>query len=65
MRGGGDCTQATKIVVENCQCYGKKTNQQQFTDHYTFLRKLPTYPSPKPKFCPKGEVSVNVGLGEG
>ena len=26
-------------------------------------RKLPTYPSPNPKFCPKWEVSVNVGLG--
>ena len=23
--------------------------------------KLPTYPSPTPKFCPKWEVSVNVG----
>ena len=27
--------------------------------------KLPTYPSPKPSFCPKWEVSVNVSLGEG
>ena len=27
--------------------------------------KVPTYPSPKPTFCPKWEVSVNVGLGEG
>ena len=27
--------------------------------------KLPTYPSPKPTFCPKWEVSDNVGLGEG
>ena len=27
--------------------------------------KLPTYPSPRPTFCPKGDVSVNVGLGEG
>ena len=27
--------------------------------------KLPTYPSPKPRFCPKWEVSVDVGLGEG
>ena len=27
--------------------------------------KLPTYPSPKPTFCPKWELSVNVGLGEG
>ena len=27
--------------------------------------KLPSYPFPKPTFCPKWEVSVNVGLGEG
>ena len=27
--------------------------------------KLLTYPSPKPTFSPKWEVSVNVGLGEG
>ena len=27
--------------------------------------KLPTYPSPKPSLCPKFEVSVNAGLGEG
>ena len=27
--------------------------------------KVPTYPSPKPTFCPKWEESVNGGLGEG
>ena len=27
--------------------------------------KLPTYPSAKPAFCPKWEVSVNIGLEEG
>ena len=27
--------------------------------------KLPTYPFLKPTFCPKWEVSVNVGLGDG
>ena len=27
--------------------------------------KLPTYPSPNPTFCPKWEVCVNVGLGDG
>ena len=27
--------------------------------------KLPTYPSPKPPFCHKWEVYVNIGLGEG
>ena len=26
--------------------------------------KLHTYPSPKPSFCPKGEVSINVSVGE-
>ena len=26
---------------------------------------LPSYPTPKPKFCPMGEVSVNVDLAEG
>ena len=33
----------------------------------SFIRsgKLPAYPSPKPTFCPKLEVSVNDGLGEG
>ena len=25
----------------------------------------PTYPSPKPAFCPKWAISVNVDLGEG
>ena len=29
------------------------------------VKDLPTYPSSKPTFCPKWEVSVNVGLGEG
>ena len=27
--------------------------------------KVPTYPSPKPTFYPKWQLSVNVGLGEG
>jgi len=31
----------------------------------SFYGKLPTYPSPKPTFCPKSEVSVNVDSGEG
>ena len=30
-----------------------------------FSGKLPTFPSPKPTFCQKWEVSVNVGWGEG
>ena len=36
-----------------------------FWDHFRVSGKLPTYPSPKPSFCPKWEVSVNVSLGEG
>ena len=35
-----------------------------FSVHYV-SGKLPIYPFPKPTFCPKWEVSVNVGLGEG
>ena len=27
--------------------------------------KLPTYPSPRPTFCHKSELSVNVDSGEG
>ena len=27
--------------------------------------KLPTFPSPNPRFCPKWEVTVNADLGEG
>ena len=34
-------------------------------DQFRFSKKLPTYPSPKPTFCPKWEVSDNVSLGEG
>ena len=33
--------------------------------YYVQSGKLPTYPSPKPTFCAKSEVSVNAGLTEG
>ena len=33
--------------------------------NFRFRGKLPTYPSPKPSFCPKWQVSINVNLGEG
>ena len=36
-----------------------------YMDQFRFPGKLPTYPSPNPKFCPKWEVSVNTDLGEG
>ena len=34
-------------------------------DQLRFSEKLPTYPSPKPSFCPKWGVIVNVSLGVG
>ena len=34
-------------------------------DHYTFLGKLPTYPSPKPTLTLTSHLGQNVGLGEG
>ena len=34
-------------------------------DHYTFLGKLPTYPSPKPTLTRTSHLGQNVGLGEG
>ena len=36
-----------------------------FPDQFYVSGKLPTYPSPKPSFCSKWEVSVNVSWGEG
>ena len=43
----------------------KKTIQQSLIGLIWVSGKLPTYPSPKPSFCPKREVSVNVSLGKG
>ena len=41
-------------------------DREENRDHVIYVSgKLPTYPSLKPTFCPKREVSVNVGLGEG
>lgn len=38
-----------------------------FPEYFPALDKRPflVYPSPKPTFCPKWEVSVNIGLGKG
>ena len=47
--------------------YQQKMYEEQYdenADKFRFLGKLPTYPSLKPTFCPKWEVSDNVGLGE-
>ena len=43
----------------------KSSSNKNNKDQFKVSRKLPTYPSPKPTFCPKWEVSVNVSLGEG
>ena len=51
----------------------RPTRAKLFDNFYLFVKhgsifdsgKLPTYPSPKPTFCPKWEVNVNVGLGRG
>ena len=45
----------------------KEWHQQSKTvlDYLTWRDTVITYPSPKPKFYAKWEVSVNVGLGEG
>ena len=41
-------------------------DREENRDHVLYVSgKLPTCPSLKPTFCPKREVSVNVGLGEG
>ena len=37
----------------------------QYWDHYTFLGKLPTYPSPKPTLTFTFHLGQNVGLEEG
>ena len=37
----------------------------QSESYYVQSGKLLTYPSPMPTFCPKSELSVNVGLEEG
>ena len=37
----------------------------QYWDHYTFLGKLPIYPSPKPTLTFTSHLGQNVGLEEG
>ena len=57
-----------KLDVSKSQRLARSLSRQ---NHRILIRslcvsgKLPTYPSLKPTFCPKWEVSVNVGLGEG
>ena len=49
------------ITTENT----KHTECRRIIGSLNVSGKLPTFPSPKPKFCLKWEVSVNAGLGEG
>ena len=43
----------------------KHSQSRKFYGSITVSGKLPTYPSPKPTFCPKWEESANAGLREG
>ena len=43
----------------------EEMNGENWADQLKVSGKLPTYPSPKPPFGPKWEVSVNVDLGKG
>ena len=46
-------------------CFASHLKVKHKRDHYTFLGKLPTYPSPKPTLSLKSHLGQNVGLGEG
>ena len=72
------CFHLTWTGLTSCSCHWSSTNQSNHVTNATFkhmflireticnkLKVAWTYPSPKPTFCPKWEVSVNVGLGEG
>ena len=71
-----DMRKQMKALEEKNVTYMKETMNLQEVDILKFDQnathisiyisgKQPTYPSPKPTFCPKWELSVNVGLGEG
>ena len=46
-------------------CFASHLKVKHKRDHYTFLGKLPTYPSPKPTLPLTSHLGQNVGLGEG
>lgn len=63
------CHLHQKSVCNNIQC-AKKNASKNKTPTINLIKilgniRLLTLPSPKPTFCPKWEVSVNVGLGKG
>ena len=55
-------------AVANCSVHflavAAQVQRETFGTFY-LSGKLSTYPTPKPTFCLKWEVSINVGLGEG
>ena len=44
---------------------GEEYTHSKYNGSLYISGKLPTYPSPKPTFCTRCEVSFDVGLGEG
>ena len=54
--------EAVHCLFSACECIAVHTCEQWLFGSLYVSRKLPTYPSPKPTFCPQWEVSVNVGL---
>ena len=60
------CELMVKSLGEKKENYSKSVVEVSCALLYDVSWKLPTYPSPKPTFCPKLQVSVNVDLiGEG
>ena len=64
--GGVEGRSTKKIFIQGKINKRIKKNAKEKSIGLIFVSEtLPTYPSPKPKLCPKWEVSVNVSLGEG
>ena len=61
----GLCKKFSSFGIKQSKLLLNRQSQDLSINGADSSEKLPTYPSPKPTFCPKWEVSVNVGLGEG
>ena len=61
----GLCKKFSSFGIKQSKLLLNRQSQDMSINGADSSEKLPTYPSPKPTFCPKWEVSVNVGLGEG
>ena len=59
---GGNKKKKWFVRLPSYAVYLKVKHQR---DHYTFLGKVPTYPSPKPTLTLTSHLGQNVGLGEG